>query len=101
MSASVDGGHEPVWSPAGDELFYRSGTGMMAVEIQADPFSLSPPHLLFETSDAMVESFWRSSYDVSSADGLFVMIENVADGTEIVVVLNLLEELKRLVPTEN
>ena len=74
---------------------------MMTVEVQAEPFGLSPPHLLFETGDTMVEDFWRSSYDVSSADGRFVMIEDIAGGIEIVVVLNLLEELKRLVPTED
>ena len=43
MSASVDGGYEPVWSLGGDELFYRSGTRIMTVEVQAEPFGLSPP----------------------------------------------------------
>jgi len=31
-----DGGGQPVWSPDGKELFYRSGDQMMVVSVQTD-----------------------------------------------------------------
>ena len=34
---STDGGEWPLWNPAGDELFYRGPTGVMALEFEADP----------------------------------------------------------------
>ena len=46
---STEGGDEPVWSPAGGELFYRSGNRMMSVSV-ADGSDLDPgaPEVLFE-----------------------------------------------------
>ncbi|HXV60222.1 MAG TPA: protein kinase, partial [Vicinamibacteria bacterium] len=46
---SNDGGDEPLWSPSGDELFYRSGNRMMVVPIAYRP-GLEPgsPRVLFE-----------------------------------------------------
>ena len=34
---STDAGEWPLWNPAGDELFYRGPTGVMAQEFEADP----------------------------------------------------------------
>ncbi len=34
---STDGGEWPLWNPAGDELFYRGPTGVLALAFEADP----------------------------------------------------------------
>ena len=46
---STEGGTEPVWNPAGRELFYRMGNRMMAVATTLQPaFSADKPRVLFE-----------------------------------------------------
>ncbi len=42
---STEGGNEPVWARDSGELFYRSGTRMMAVEITKEP---DPPEILYQ-----------------------------------------------------
>ena len=74
---------------------------MMVVDVQSDPFRLSPPRTLFMTDDAIVDDLFRVAYDVSPRDGRFLMLENVAGRPEVVVVLHWIEELEGLVPTDN
>ena len=51
---STEGGTEPVWSRNGQELFYRSGKKMMAVEITTQPsFAFGSPRMLFEGEQYM------------------------------------------------
>jgi len=99
---SNDGGAEPVWSRDGRELFYLNGDKMMAVEITTTPaFKAGTPRLLFEGR-------YRSGptgvagYDVTSDGQRFLRVQPVHPDpptNQIHVVLNWLEELKRLVPT--
>jgi len=100
---STAGGTEPLWSRDGRELFYRSGEKMMAVTISTEP-ELTPgkPTLLFEGRYQGQSANPSSNYDVAR-DGRFVMIrtEGSTESTQINVVLNWSEELKRLVPTDN
>ena len=102
---STDGGIAPVWSKKGDELFYHNGNQLMAVAIDTrGAFSASPPRLLFEGNYEWTGGN-RPNYDVMP-DGRFVMIkavgrEGTEDPTQINVVLNWFQELKRLVPTDN
>jgi Tol biopolymer transport system component len=97
---STDGGVEPMWSRDGRELFYRNGYKMMAVSVSTDPeLALGKPTELFEKPYATRRSI--PNYDVT-ADGEFVMVGiPSSEATQIHVVLNWFEELKRLVPTEN
>jgi hypothetical protein len=99
---SIDGGTDPVWDPAGRELFYRSGNKMMAVTVESEPLlSFGRPRLLFE-SPAYHNHL--KTYDVTANGGGFVMIEggrSLPPPTELVIVQNWSEELKRLVPVEN
>jgi hypothetical protein len=47
---SIDGGINPVWSPAGDEIFFLSGPRLMAARVRvsgAEPV-LGEPRILFE-----------------------------------------------------
>ncbi|MDA2925063.1 hypothetical protein MYX65_10525, partial [Acidobacteria bacterium AH-259-L09] len=99
---SPNGGLEPVWGPKGREIFYLEGDKMMAVKIETDPeFRFEPPEVLFEESYLNTN---RPSYDVGP-DGRFLMIQRVEQTeeasapTQLIIVQNWFEELKRLVPT--
>ncbi|HUP21081.1 MAG TPA: hypothetical protein VM778_14185, partial [Gemmatimonadota bacterium] len=95
-TVSTGGGVEPVWSPTGRELFYMNGTAMMAVaiEVQGATLDAAAPELLFtgpfETGSP--------AFDISPDGTYFVMVEADPDAkpTQIHVVLNWADELKRL-----
>ena len=100
-TVSTGGGDEAVWSHDGKELFYRNGANFYAVPVGAGPgIQLGPPKLLFSgTFDENPGG--DANYDVSP-DGRFIVIQRAASATptEIHVVVNWFEELKRLVPTD-
>jgi serine/threonine-protein kinase len=102
---STEGGTEPIWSSDGQELFYRSGDAVLAVAIDTDPaLTIGPPRVLFERAlGYSIQSNVRQ-YDVSADGRRFLMINKAqaaAGSTQINVVLNWFEELKRLVPSES
>ena len=99
---STEGGTEPMWNPNGRELFYRSGEKMMAVDIATQPgFAAGTPRRLFEGryESAPVPV---ANYDISPDGQRFLMLKPVEQtasaSTQINVVLNWFEELKRRVP---
>jgi serine/threonine-protein kinase len=93
---STGGGTRPRWSRNGDDLFYRDGARMMVVEVNADAdLRLGTPKMLFERESA------RGTFDVMLDGQRFVMVDNsqaVPLPTQLVLVQNWAEELKRLVP---
>ncbi len=98
---SYDIGEEPIWSPKGDELFYRSGHNKwMVVSISTEPeFDHGTPHVLFEGPYSNVSGL---SYDVAPDGQRFLVLQPQYDDSqvrELHVVTNWFEELKRLVPT--
>jgi serine/threonine protein kinase/Tol biopolymer transport system component len=100
---STEGGTEPVWNPNGRELFYRSGDKMMAVDITTQPsFTTGKTRVLFEGHYQLAPVTFPN-YDVSPDGQRFLMLkpsESVeAAPTQINVVLNWFEELKRRVPS--
>jgi Tol biopolymer transport system component len=100
---STEGGMEPVWNPKGRELFYRSNNNkMMAVEVSTQPnFAVGTPKPLFDGEYVYSPASW-SNYDVSPDGQRFLMIkptDAVQAPSQIVVVQNWFEELKRRVPT--
>jgi Tol biopolymer transport system component len=102
LVSGEEGGGEPVWSPDGTELFYRSGNRMMVVSVETEPtFRAGRPEVLFEGSYVTTRFVTGYSYYDISPDGQrFLMIKAVEGNTaQINVVLNWFEELKRLVPT--
>ncbi len=102
---STEGGREPVWNSNGRGIFYRNGDKMMAVDITTEPaFRAGTPRLLFEAGyEGPRRVLYGANYDVSSDGQRFVMVqagqEQQEPVTQINVVLNWFEELKRLVPT--
>ncbi len=101
---STEGGTEPVWNPNGRELFYRSGDKMMAVDIATQPsFTFGKPRMLFE-GQYQLSRVPAVNYDVSPDGQRFLMIkaseQAQAAVTQINVVLNWFEELKRRVPAK-
>ena len=116
---STDGGQEPVWNPRGGELFYRSGSRIMAVDVQVGQasrpapsedrsgdlslpsFSAGKPRMLFD-GPYLPTTASLPFYDVSPDGQRFLMLKPVESQasapTQINVVLNWFEELKRRVP---
>ncbi len=101
LVSEEEGGGQPVWSPDGSELFYRSGDKMMVVSIRTQPtFNASRPQVLFEGSYLNSTIILGNQYYDISPDGQqFLMIKQPEAERQIDVVLNWFEELKRLVPT--
>jgi eukaryotic-like serine/threonine-protein kinase len=93
------GGVQPVWARSGRELFYRNGDKMMAVAIEPRPaFRAGKPVVLFE-GKFYLPTVAYPQYDVAPDGERFAMIQEVNQWpTQIQVVLNWTEELKRLVP---
>jgi len=98
---STEGGIAPRWNPRGGELFYRIGDKMMAVDISLNDIpEMGQPRLLFEKH---ILSSDRTDDDVMPDGKRFIMIDDseaVPRPTELVVVQNFAEELKRLAPTD-
>jgi len=93
-----------VWNPNGRELFYRSGDKLMAVDIANQAgFAAGRPRKLFEGRYGEPPNPVTANYDVSPDGQRFLMTkesEQSSSATQINVVLNWFEELKRRVPTE-
>jgi len=101
------GGMRPLWSRDGRELFFSSldGRQMLAVAVQPGRTLVAGrPQVLFDFATQPPTGGYRP-YDIAP-DGRFVIIRSgqaeAAGGTasNLVVVLNWFEELKRLVPTK-
>ena len=95
---STEGGTEPVWNPAGHELFYRTGNRMMSVDVSFTPgFSAAKPKKLFE-GPWLPTPLTVANYDVSRDGKRFLMLKAAEpDNTarHIVVVQNWFEVLKK------
>jgi serine/threonine-protein kinase len=103
IPVTTDGGREPVWDPSEKELYYRDDTGdkVFKVSIFTEPtVQIGSPELLFEGRFLASSSFWGRVYDISPKGDFFILIEEeeIQPATQINVVLNWSEELKRLAP---
>ena len=106
---SSGGGHSPAWSRDGTELFFTTlptADGvikMMSVPVKASPtFSPGTPRVLFEgryNSNIVIRQ-----YDISRDGTRFLMVRPIdrpaVKVTQMILVQNWTEELKRLVPTK-
>jgi serine/threonine-protein kinase len=96
---SIGGGGEPLWSPRGDELFYRHDDRLMAVSVTTTP-RLRPgrPRELFRGPylSPVTKGGEGRTYDVAPDGESFLMleVEDVENPMELRVILNWLDELK-------
>ena len=91
-------GEEPIWSLAGDEIFYRRGDEWLSVPVQTDPeFSAGVPQVIFDGSYMNVPGL---SYGVSTDAQRFLLLKSSDQppATRIHVVANWFDELERLAP---
>jgi serine/threonine-protein kinase len=96
IQVSVGGGTEPVWSPDGRELFYRSGTNvdaraeptMMAATIVTTPnLAVTARRALFSAA-GIVTANPHGNFDVSPDGKRFVIIRS-NPSTRVMVIQNL------------
>jgi len=105
----VDGGTDAVWRPNGGELYYRDGDKMVVVQVETKgSFQSSRPRLLWTGryahglgSQCGPPGTTSSNYDVTPDGQRFLMIKHdeIAP-TQINVILNWTEELKRIMQTK-
>jgi len=102
--SGTEGGNRPVWARGGGELFYLDAEGhLMTAPVRPgtdDPGIGTPTRLL---DRVYVNAGPGRTYDVAPDDRRFLMVKAVESAggtgaTELVVVLNWFEDLKRLVP---
>jgi serine/threonine-protein kinase len=105
VTISVGGGHEPVWAPSGEEIFYRHGGKLQAVRVQEvnDTLNISAPRELFDDPyrpDTAGMPGGVANYDVAPDGQHFVMVELQRQEEDTVpqlqLVLNWFEEVQRL-----
>jgi Tol biopolymer transport system component len=91
---STDGGAQPRWNRNGRELFFRSGTKMMAVDVETGAaFRAGTARVLFEKV--------AGDYDVSPDGRRFLMLKPAAaagDSGELHVIVNWFDDLRQRVP---
>ena len=96
IPVSTDGGNEPLWSRDGTELFYRAGGRLVAATIALTPsFRVVSRQDLFDVSEYATRIL-MAGYDVHP-DGSFLMLKLQGGSSEMIVVLNWLEELQEVV----
>ena len=110
---SNNGGDSPLWSPDGQELFYRNADAVVAVAVETEPtFKPGNPETLFQGpffsygNVGMRFTVW----DISPDGKRFITgrrLEQIDDESteagfprKINIVLNWFEELKERVPTD-
>ncbi len=102
---STNGGENPLWSPDGRELFFRSRDAVMAVSVKTDPgFSYETPKILFQGSYFLLTGVVGTLWDISPDGKRFLMIKQSpgesGSNPKINVVLNWIDELKQRVPAK-
>jgi len=101
---STDGGERPLWARNGRELFYVTAVGLMTVPIETTTaFSIGKARKLLDDRYFFGSVYFQGrTYDISPDGRRFLMIKPVAEvgddssNSQVVVVLNWTEELKRL-----
>jgi dipeptidyl aminopeptidase/acylaminoacyl peptidase len=100
---SSDGGVAPLWSRDGKRLFYRWRDQMWVAEVGNENGFTSKPRLLFQKRYGTTSPI--RGYDLSLDGKRFLMVKagqpRNTPVTEMILVQNWFEELKRLVPTGN
>ena len=87
-AVSLAGGTEPMWSPRGDELFYRNGPALVAAAVRAGTtFEILRRTTLFSNGDYAADPT-HPGYDVTSDGRHFVMVRNLGGASRLTVTLH-------------
>ena len=101
VQVSTEGGSEPVWAPNVSELYFRTPTKFMGVDVKARPaLAVGKPRLLFEGEFRLT----HHDYGLLPDGRHFIMIQPVGKKppAELHVVVNWSDELKaRLAAARN
>jgi Tol biopolymer transport system component len=105
VRVSPNGGQEPLWSPSGNRLYYRSlnGSQIFAVDLlDRDPLRLGKEGLVIE-GQFLPGIKWGRKWDIDPDGKRFLVLEvNPSEPPEgIRVVRNWFAELEQLVPAGN
>ena len=94
-TVSNAGGTEPVWSRDGCRLFYRNGTQLVAAGCTstAGTFAVTSRQVLFSGNFDL--HVFHPNYDVAPDGRQFAMISSGDAESQVVVVVNWLEELRQ------
>jgi len=109
LQVSNEGGSQPLWARNGRQLFYRVRPGkptqdqVWVVDVRTDGgFATSKPRLLFEKPGYSAAGIAARDYDLSIDSRRFLMVKldqrKPTPVTEMILVQNWFEELKRLLP---
>jgi len=102
VRVSSQGGHDPVWSRDGKEVFYENGGKLMTARVVTETPTLrfEPARLLFEGGFAHDDTDPGLRFFDQAPDGRLLMIEpsGVASTASIIVVQHWDQELNRLLP---
>ena len=101
---SSQGGEEPLWARNGKQLFYTWEDQVWVVDVKTDDdFAAAKPRLLFKIP-GYVGGYPVRTYDLSLDGQRFLMGKPARwkpiPVTEMILVQNWFEELKRIVPTD-
>jgi Tol biopolymer transport system component len=102
VTVSVDGGTEPLFARGAPTLFYRHGDEMLAVEITpGPPIVVGTPRVIFKRPYERSDGVWPN-YDVTPDGKRLLLLRRTEQNppTRVNVVLNWLDELKRLAPAK-
>ncbi len=102
IQVSSEGGDEPVWSPKGNEIFYRRGSQMIAVPVSTrGDLTVGVTSVLFDVPfDIDPFNNDATNYDVTRDGQRFIMVQRATEPDrsrqQLNIVVNWTEELKRL-----
>jgi serine/threonine protein kinase len=97
QQVSIDGGSEPYWSPDGNELFFRSGSQLMAVPISLENgFSQTGQPLPLFSTAGLIENAHHTTYALMPDRQTFLFIQNPQFGDTRIVVNWMREVRQRL-----
>jgi len=95
VQISTDGGSEPMWSPTGQEVFYRAGGKLMAAHIawRGDAATVTRSALFDDSYTS--GGLGHAGYSVAPDGNHFVFMKSAAGDSKAIVTLNWFEEVQQ------